>query len=226
MYRKWDSTEYFDLFAAEDMDSGELCMFAPECSRKTEENLKFTQSIDNDHIKISVRRAGIRTEFESAALVFLVHHCREIYLVEWVDTFFIHPECHRNRFQEQKLLQRDKEIDEFPQAHTVKYFFHRGDAYLVAYCRVKSDTAADRKMAFAPLDGDDRDIHGSDVFSFEDAVQCLVRVLWELHAAAEIIPGSCRDITKINTGQILNTGKNLLDRTVTADCDQINRMFR
>ena len=81
-------------------------------------------------------------------------------------------------------------------------------------------------MAFAPLDGDDRDIHGSDMFSFEDAVQCLVRVLWELHAAAEIIPGSCRDITKINTGQILNTGKNLLDRTVTADCDQINRMFR
>ena len=81
-------------------------------------------------------------------------------------------------------------------------------------------------MTFASLDGDDRDIHGCDVFSFEDAVQCLVRVLWELHAAAEIIPGSCRDITKINTGQILNTGKNLLDRTVTADCDQINRMFR
>ena len=50
MYRKWDSTEYFDLFAAEDMDSGELCMLAPECSRKTEENLKLAQSVDNDHI--------------------------------------------------------------------------------------------------------------------------------------------------------------------------------
>ena len=48
MYRKWDSTEYFDLFAAEDMDSGELCMLAPECSRKTEENLKLAQSVDND----------------------------------------------------------------------------------------------------------------------------------------------------------------------------------
>ena len=202
------------------MDTAFADVFAGKSERKDCENSRFGDALGDAECKIVGGGIGIRSKPETAAFIRKIHGGREKRFSERQGCLIIERQSHRGKTRRNQLFERCSEIDEFSGMNQIQNLFQLRMVCAMADSRIKSDTGADAKGSLVFSGGHTSDLDWEYAVWIKNLVQSLYRISLQIKTADKVVAGTGRDTAK---GDILIGRKpadDLIECTISADCDQ------
>ena len=192
-----------DLPAGADADAGGFRVGGLLRQEQKEHRLKAGYAGHRNDVQPVIAGVRVRAEFKASALVGVVHGRHKKRVRKGAGRPVIQCDSDPGRPQEVEPVQRDQRVGQLAQVQSVQDRLQPGDHRLVADCRVKAESGADRKALAVPAVYNISYIHIRVRRGIQYEGQSLPWIGGEAEKSGEIISRADGDIAQRGGGKVL-----------------------